>query len=97
MFTQNNLRALLNAQPFIPFRIHLSNGSSVEVRSREQVLALRQLAIVALLDPNAPDVTEDRWLNVWYMHVTSIEMLTPGAPALAPPEGPAGSPSSAPV
>lgn len=93
MFTLDNLRALLNAQPFIPFRMHLSNGNSVDVHSRELVLPMRHLAVVALLDPHAPDVTEDRWENVWYMHVASVEMLSPGAPALGtPPDGPSPAP-----
>jgi hypothetical protein len=97
MFTLDNLRALLNAQPFIPFRLHLSNGSSVEVRSREQVLGLRHLAVIALLDPQATDMVWDRYMNVWYMHVTSVEMLGMGPPALTPPGGPAGSPSPSPA
>ncbi len=98
MFIRDNLLARLNAQPFIPFRLHLSNGSSVEVRSREQVLALRSLAVVALLDPQAEDTVWDRWMNVWYVHVTSGEMLGHGPPALGPPpEGPAGAPSPAPA
>jgi hypothetical protein len=39
----------------------------------------------------------DRWTVVWYMHVTRTEMLGPGPPPLAPPPGPADSPTPSPV
>jgi hypothetical protein len=98
MFTLDSLRALLNAQPFLPFRLHLSSGGTVDVRSREQVLGLRAYAVVALLDPQATDMIYDRYINVWYMHVVGVEMLTPGPPALGPPpSGPAGSPAPTPA
>jgi hypothetical protein len=98
VFTLDSLRALLNAQPFIPFRLHLSSGGTVDVPSREQVLALRSLAVIALLDPQTAYMIDDRYRNVWYMHVVGVEMLAPGAPALTPPpSGPAGSPAPAPA
>lgn len=98
MFTLDNLRALLSAQPFIPFRLHLSNGGSVDVPSRELVLAGRHFAVVALLDPQATDMAWDRYMNVWYLHVVGVEMLSAGPPALTtPPGGPAGSPAASPA
>jgi hypothetical protein len=98
MFTRDNLRALLNAQPFIPFRLHRSNGSSVDVPSRELGLSGRLFAVVALLDPQTIDMAWDRHIYVWHTHVTSVEMLGAGPPALgSPPEGPAGTPSPAPA
>jgi hypothetical protein len=98
MFNLDNLRTLLNAQPFIPLRLHLSNGSFVEVRSREQVLPARLYALVALLDPQAADSFYDRHVYVWHVHVTSVEMLGAGPPALGlPPAGPAGIPTPAPA
>ena len=89
MFTIDHFRALLNNQPFVPFRLHLSDGGFVDIRSREQVSLLRQFAFVALLDPQATDTVYDRFMFVWYPHVTRVEMLGPGVPPFAPPGGPA--------
>jgi hypothetical protein len=92
MFTGEALRALLNAKPFVPFRLRLSDGRDVEVRSHEVVSAGRRFAMVGLLDPNASDTFFDRWMTVWYMHVTSVEQIDPGAPPFASPPGPSESP-----
>lgn len=98
MFTANNLQTLLNAQPFVLFRLYMSDGGTVEVRSREQVLIGRHFAVVGILDPEAKDTLFDRWTVVWYMHVTRVEQLGPGLlPMTSPPTGPAGTPSPAPV
>jgi hypothetical protein len=95
MFTLDGFRALLDRQPFIPFRLYLGDGGSVEVRSREQVFLLRQYAIIGLLDPQATDSIADRYATVWYMHVTRAEMLSPGTPPLPLPAGPSEAPSPA--
>jgi hypothetical protein len=39
MITLDDLRALLKAQPFVPFRLWLSDGGFVDVPSREFVMA----------------------------------------------------------
>jgi hypothetical protein len=95
MFTASNLGGLLNAQPFVPFRLCLSGGRVVEVRSREMVIVGRHSAIVGLLDPDATDTLFDRWIQVWYMHVTGIEQLTLVAPPAtsSPGQGDAPAPS----
>ncbi|MHB1423813.1 MAG: hypothetical protein ACYC3I_11580 [Gemmataceae bacterium] len=97
MFTLEDLRNLLNARPFVPFRLHLGEGESVDVRSKEVVLPGRRFAVIGLLDPNATDTAFDRWAVVWYMHVTQVEMLGLGAPPFAQPSGPAESPAPSPA
>ena len=96
MFTLNDLRNLLNARPFVPFRLWLSDGGHVEVKSREQVMLLRHFALVGLLDPAAADTSFDRYMTVWYVHVTRHEVLVAGSPPFAAPAGPE-TPASAPV
>lgn len=91
MFTRDDLRTLLNAQPFVPFRLWLSDGGHIDVPSREIVLPGKRYAVVALLDPNTADNAFDRHTTVWYMHVTRHEALAPGAPPFTPPSGPAES------
>jgi hypothetical protein len=93
MFTANDLLTLLNERPFVPFRLILSDGGSVEVRSPEVVSVGRRFAVVGLLDPNATDTLFDRWTVAWYMHVTRAEFLGTGHPPFTPPPGPAESPS----
>ncbi len=93
MFNVNNMLGLLKARPFVPFRLVLSDGGTVEVKTPEMVLPGKQLAVVGILDPNRRDVLDDRWTVVWYMHITRVDQLSPGAPPLAPPQGPAESPT----
>ncbi len=93
MFTGNDLQDLLKRRPFSPFRIILSDGSQVEVRSPEVALAGRRFAVIGLLDPDATNTFFDRWTVVWYMHVTRVEMVNPGAPPFASPPGAAESPT----
>jgi hypothetical protein len=93
MFTLEDMRALLNARPFVPFRLHLSDGGTVDVRSREFVLAGRRYAVIALPDADATDSSFDRYMSVWYLHVTRHEMLSAGLPPFGSPPGPSESPT----
>lgn len=96
MFTLNDMRTLLNARPFVPFRIWLSDGGHITVRSSEQMMLFRRYAIVGLLDPDALEESFDRHVVVWYMHITRCEELTPGSsPFTSPGAPPFGAPSPA--
>jgi hypothetical protein len=97
MFTLDDMRALLSARPFVPFRLHLSDGGFVEIKSPELVLPGRRFALVGLLDPDATDSVFDRWTTVWYLHVSRVEHLSAGAAPFASPPGPpdASTPSRA--
>ena len=93
MFNADNLLTLLRARPFVPFRLVLSDGGTVEVKTSEVVLPARHLMVVGLLDPTTNDTLIDRWMTVWYMHVTRVEQLAPAAPPFTFPPGPAVSPT----
>jgi hypothetical protein len=95
MFTLDQLRALLSARPFVPFRLLRSDGGSVDVPSPELVFPGRQMAVIGLLDPNTTDTIWDRFVIVWYMHITGVEMLGSGAPPFSPPPGPSPAPTPA--
>jgi hypothetical protein len=88
---------LLGARPFVPFRLHMSDGGTVDIRSQEQVLLLRHFAVVALLDAEAADTINDRFMFVWYLHVSRVEMLGAGPSPFPPPAEPSESPSPAPA
>ena len=85
MFTATELIALLNAKPFVPFKLHLSDGGSVEVPTREIVLPTRRMAVIGVLDSKQNNSIADRWTMVSYMHVTRVEMLNPSAMPFSPP------------
>src|SRR6266702_2473460 len=98
LVTLDDMRALLNARPFLPFRLYLSDGGTVDVRSQEVVMPGRRFALIGLLDPDATDTAFDRYMTVWYLHVTRHEMLSAGPPPFgAPPPGSAESPTPSPV
>lgn len=83
MFTLDDLRTLLRAQPFVPFRLWYSDGQYFDVRGPKHVLPLRQYVIVGLFDSNSLDDGFDRHAVVWYTHVTRYEALT-SAPGSCP-------------
>jgi hypothetical protein len=98
MFTRNDLIALLTATPFAPFRLHLSSGGHVDVRHKEfSTMVGKGFAVIGVGDPQNPDAPFDRYVTVYYMHVTDHEMLwpgpAPGGEAGPQPETPAGTPS----
>ena len=96
MFNLTAMLSLLSSRPFSPFRFHMSDGGSVEVPSRELVMPGKGFAVVGILDSRRNDSVLDRWTTVWYMHVTRVEMLTPGAPPFTAPP-PAGTEAPTPA
>jgi hypothetical protein len=97
MFTINDLQSMVRSQLFVPFRLVLSDGGTVDVKSPELVMLGRRFAVVGILDPEVSDSLIDRWTTVWYMHVTRAEQITPGAPPFAAPPGPSESPAPVPT
>ena len=95
MFNGTAMLALLDARPFVPFRLHMSNGGAVDVPSQEMVLPGRNFAVIGILE-NQSNRLASRWTTVWYMHVTQTEMTAPGAPPFtAPPPTNSDSPAPA--
>lgn len=85
MFNGTAMLALLDARPFGAFRFHMSDGGTVDVPSREMVLPGRNFAVVGIPDRGRSERLASRWTTVWYMHVTRVEMLTPGVPPFTAP------------
>jgi hypothetical protein len=97
MFTRQSLRDLLSKKPFVPFRLWLTDGVYVDVPTTEVVMAGRHWVVVGLLDPKANDDVPTRWTTVWYLHVSRVEMLAPGAPPFSQPPDNGNLPSPATV
>jgi hypothetical protein len=95
MFTLEDMRKLLQPRPFVPFRLRLTDGGSVEVRSPEFAMLGRRFVIVGLPDPKTTDKLVDRWLTIWYLHVVAAEQIDPGAPPFT--SSPRSTPSDTPA
>jgi len=68
------IRELQHRQPFIPFRIHLSNGRHFDIRHPDFVWVLKTRVEIGLADdPNSS--TPDRAEFVSLLHVVSVEEL----------------------
>lgn len=71
----------LRASPFRPFRLHLSDGSSFDVRHPEMLMISRHAATVGIGesgedgDSEQPYPQIERFATVDLIHVTHIEEL----------------------
>ncbi len=66
------LRKMLKRQPFVPFRIHLSDSRVFDVRHREMVWVGHEVAIVGIL---AIDGYLDDHEIIALAHIVSLEPL----------------------
>jgi hypothetical protein len=69
----DDLLAVVNRRPFVPFRLHLSHGASYEVRDPAAILVARGTATVAL--PDYPRRPAERVVTVALIHVCRLEEL----------------------
>ncbi len=69
----DDLLGAVRRQPFAPFRLHVSDGSSYEVRHPETILVTRRAAIFAI--PDNPAQPAERALTVAMVHISRVEEL----------------------
>ena len=70
---QQEVRDALRKEPFQPFRIHLSNGHSYDVRHPEFAALTRRSVFVGL--PSGKDEVADRMIECDLLHVVTIEPI----------------------
>jgi hypothetical protein len=76
----DDVRDRLRVEPFEPFRIRLSNGSTYDVRHPDLVWVGRSAVLVGAADPgHAPDLF-DRYTTVSLLHVAELEPIQPSSP-----------------
>jgi hypothetical protein len=76
--TQEDLRDAAHRQPFEPFRLILTTGTSYDVRHPDLIMVGRRAAIIGIT--HEPGGTAfDRTIKVDLLHVVGIEEL-PGVP-----------------
>ena len=68
----NDLLEFIRRQPFAPFRIHLTDGTTYDVRHPDQIIVLRSRAVLAA---SADDTIPDRLEHVALVHIVRIEEL----------------------
>ena len=74
MFTQQDIRARVNHQPFTPFRIVTSSGESYEVHHPDLIMVGRRDLAVGIADAQDP-TTYDQLARIAIMHITALEDL----------------------
>jgi hypothetical protein len=67
----------LNQQPFVPLRLHLSDGSSHEIRHPELALVTRTMVRIAYPAADPMTLAPDRAVFVVLRHITRMELLVP--------------------
>lgn len=69
----DELRETLAKAPFQPFRIHLTDGRSFDIRHREFAGLTRHSIFVG--EPSGDDEVPDRMIQCDLLHVVSIEPI----------------------
>jgi len=76
--TAQDVRTLLKAQPFQPFRLVMSSGQSYEIRHPEMVFLKRTLICIGV-DVEDGIAADFRLCSL--LHVTAIEPISPATSA----------------
>jgi hypothetical protein len=78
---RNEMVEALRASPFQPFRVHVSDGTTFDIRHPEMLMVTRQSAVVGILESRDTGESGDvypqieRSTTVDLLHVTQIEKL----------------------
>jgi hypothetical protein len=84
--TFDDLQEFVKRQPFSPFRIYLTDGTTFDVRHPELFMLGRRSVVVGVAA--APDQKYyDRSTMIDLLHVMRAELLQPAAQANGPPPG----------
>jgi hypothetical protein len=69
----------IRRRPFVPLRLHISDGSTYDVRHPDSILITRHSVILAT--PGDANVLPERAITIAPVHVTRLEEL-PSMPAI---------------
>lgn len=73
------LTELLRVRPFVPLRIHLTDGQAFDIRHPEQVLVLRQRVDIGIL-PDPSTGVLDRVEHCSLLHIVRVEVVPSAQP-----------------
>ncbi|HZT79033.1 MAG TPA: hypothetical protein VFA26_02325 [Gemmataceae bacterium] len=74
------LTELLRTRPFVPLRIHKTDGQTYDIRRPDLVMVLRQRVDIGMQPDPATGVLE-RVEHCSLLHIVRVEELPPVAPA----------------
>ena len=78
MITATELKARMTANPFVPFRICMSDGKTYDITNHDALLVTRNAAIVGV--SHGPEDIAERYATCAILHITRIEdNITAGA------------------
>jgi len=80
MMHPDDLLERLRAAPFGPFRLHLSDGATFEIRHPDMSIVQRSKVPVAVPGPKGPDGLALRTVNRSLVGVTRMEKLNGESP-----------------
>ncbi len=78
MFKRDDMITLLRASPFVPFKMHISNGEVYDIRHPDMALPTLEWVNVAVPPANNPDGFE-RHVIIQLAHVVKMETYSPPA------------------
>jgi hypothetical protein len=70
------LTALLRRRPFVPFRIHMTDGHAYEIHHPEAMMVSRSYAVIGL-QPDPETGVVDRSELCAMLHIVRVEILSP--------------------
>ncbi len=71
-------KELLDARPFVPLRIHMTDGKTYDIRHPEFVLVLRQRVDIGIPDDPGIGIL-DRVEHCSLLHIVRVEPLQPAS------------------
>lgn len=80
--TPETIQKHLLLDPFQPFRVHLSDGTSYDVRQPEMALVLQREVIIALPEPGEQIPRNHVYCDL--LHITRIEPINGREPKTRP-------------
>ena len=75
LMSPGEILADLRKQPFEPFKLHITDGTTHEIRHPDQCLVLTTAVIVGT--PTAPDSPHERSMKIDCRHIVKLESLPP--------------------
>jgi hypothetical protein len=77
------LRELLRAQPFQPFRVHLSGGASYDVTHPEAANVAGGILTIVLPPSGILGPGVERHILISFIHITHLEVFFFGGPEIS--------------
>ena len=75
MVTREQLQQLLRQRPFQPFRVHVEDGRTFDIRFHDMNLLGQTYLSIGIPEDDGPDPIADHAVPVWLNQITQVELL----------------------